>query len=247
MFMSVVARDPGTETFPELAGSRIVVTGLTRELGVDLARAFAERHGRLIVQSAEQSPEIVEIAAMLAERAPEFQLFDTAFDGNSAPTRFIQTASTSLGGVDTMINLVTLSPEDLADRATLEEIEDLVVAKLSAMRELTEVAANRMALTWSNGMILNIVACPAPCDAREALLCGIVRTALAAMTVDLARRWSTEEIRINAIGPKTTVESGATVTSEADLAALALYLASRKGRQLTGQVFDAEGVSRRHC
>ena len=55
-------------------------------------------------------------------------------------------------------------------------------------------------------------------------------------------------IRVNAVGPSSTVAgAGAALASEPDIAALALYLASRPGRTLTGQVFDAAGVARRGC
>jgi 3-oxoacyl-[acyl-carrier protein] reductase len=250
MYMSVIARESGTEAYAELAGARVVITGLSTTLGVDLARGFADRKARLVIQSAERSPEMVELTALLAASASDLALIDIPFNVDLTPTRFAQRAAKDLGGIDTVINLVAVTQTELDAVETLEEIEDFIVAKLGPVREITEVTANRMALTWSEGSILNAVAAPAPQTARDAAILGMLRQALAAMTSDLARRWSGDVVRINAAGPKaTTLDnlSGACLTSEPDIAALSLYLASRKGRTLTGHVFDAEGVARRGC
>lgn len=250
MYMSVIARESGAETYPELAGARVVVTGLSTILGVDLARGFADRKARLVIQTAERSPEMVELTALLASSASDLALIDVPFSATETPTRFAQRAAKDLGGIDTMVNLVSVTQTELNAVDTLDEIEDLIVAKLGPAREATEVAANRMALTWSEGTILNAVVAPAPQTARDAAVLGMLRQALAAMTADLSRRWSGDVVRINAVGPKATTldtMSGACLTSEPDIAALALYLASRKGRTLTGHVFDAEGVARRGC
>jgi 3-oxoacyl-[acyl-carrier protein] reductase len=71
------------------------------------------------------------------------------------------------------------------------------------------------------------------------------------MTRAEAQQWAERGIRINAVGPRGLLpdepSGGACLASEPDLAALALYLASRRGRQLSGHVFDAAGVARRGC
>jgi 3-oxoacyl-[acyl-carrier protein] reductase len=250
MYMSVVARELASEAYPELAGARVVVSGLSTTLGVDLARGFADRKARLFVQAPERSPEMVELAALLASSAGDLTLIDVPFGASQSATRFAQRAAETFGGIDTVVNLAAISQPELDAVASEHDIEELIVAKLSPLREITTVAANRMALTWSEGSILNAIMAPAPRSGRDAAILGMARQALAAMTADLARQWAGDVVRINAVGPKATMldaMSGACLTSEPDIAALALYLASRKGRTLTGHVFDAEGVARRGC
>jgi 3-oxoacyl-[acyl-carrier protein] reductase len=76
----------------------------------------------------------------------------------------------------------------------------------------------------------------------------VARTALAAITRGEAAAWAPHGIRVNAIGPRaTTPDAGAYLTSEPDIAALALYLASKRSRTLTGHIFDAAGVAARRC
>src|SRR5262245_37333010 len=76
MLMSVVERDSGVVVYPELAGARVLLTGLTTALGVDVARAFADHKARLVVQSPEDTPEMTEVSALLSESAGEIKVFN---------------------------------------------------------------------------------------------------------------------------------------------------------------------------
>jgi len=105
-----------------------------------------------------------------------------------------------------------------------------------------------MRLTLTEGMVLNVMMMPAPSTASETALAGVARTALAAATRHDARTWSPHGVRINAIGPRAMpLEAGACLASEPDIAALALYLASKRGRTLSGHIFDAAGIAARRC
>lgn len=250
MFMSVVTRNPSSEVYPELAGARVIITGLTPAMGVDLARAFSERKARLNVQAPEASPELTEIAALVAGAAAEINLVTSPLEGPEAPVRFAQRAAAALGGIDVAVNLSSVTRAECLGIESEAEIEDLIASKLGPALRMTQVVANRMRLTWSEGTILNVVSMPAPETAREAAIAGYLRSCLAAITRAEAATWASDAIRINAVGPKATLfdgANGACLTSEPDLAMLALALASRRGRKLTGHVFDAEGIARRGC
>ena len=79
MFMSVVDSVPGLSAYAELAGARVLVTGLTPRLGVDVARAFAEHRTQLVLQANEDSPEIAALGAVLSESASEIKLYSGPF------------------------------------------------------------------------------------------------------------------------------------------------------------------------
>lgn len=248
MFMSVVAPVPGVSVYSELAGARVLITGLSSQQGVDLARAFADHKTRLVLQSCDTSPAMTELASILAQQAAEIRLFDQAVGAD--PTRFAQSAVQAFAGVDAVVNFISIEPAELAGRDSLEAIEDLVSEKLLAATLITRVAANRMALTWTEGSILNVVLMPSPASEREAAVAGVVRTALAALTKGEAAAWANRAVRINAIGPRSVMPAeagGAALSSGPEIASLALHLASRKGRQLSGHVFDAEQVVVRGC
>lgn len=248
MFMSVVAPVPGVSVYPELAGARVLITGLSSAQGVDVARAFADHKTRLVLQTCETSPEMTELASILARETAEIRLFERANSPDA--TRFAQTAVSAFGGLDAVVNLISLSRNDLEGVESLAAIEDLVSEKLLPATLITRVAANRMALTWTVGSILNVVQMPAPQNEREAALAGITRTALAALTRGEAQAVSDKAVRINAVGPRAVVSNepaGAVLSTGPEIASLALHLASHRGRQLTGHVFDAEQVVVRGC
>lgn len=239
MFMSVVDHVPGVSVYPELAGGRILMTGVSCVAGVDVARAFAGHRTQLIVHTADTSPAMTEVAALLAESASSLQVFNQPLDSRDAACRFAQSASQIHGGLDAVVNLITIDPADIALLATEDEVEAYISAKLGAQLELTRVVANRMRTTWTEGSILNIVLMPEPATQREVAVGGLLHAALAAMTRGEAETWAEHAIRINGIGPRGTAPAGAALASEPEVASLALYLASKKGRQLSGQMFDA--------
>lgn len=250
MFMSVVTHSPGVPVYAELAGARVLVTGVSPTAGVDLARAFADHKCRLIMQAGVAGPEVDALTALIAQTAAETQLFNIDLSRGEDAVRFAQGPAQGLGGLDVCVNLIEIDARELAHRTTLDEIEDLVSAKLLAPTLMSRVIANRMRLTLTEGLILNVVLMPPPQSEADSALAGIMRSALATVTRREAAEWAGQSIRINAVGPKGFMDcahGGACLSTGPDLAALALYLASRKGRQLSGHVFDAEGVADRGC
>ncbi len=248
MLMTVIGRDVSASNYGELAGIRVLITGLSPTCGVDVARAFADHRGRLVVHAAAASPESDVLAALLAETASDIKLFSDAYADSDTAVRFAQTAAQTFGGLDAIINLIPIMPADLENRVTFADVENLVSEKLSLPLLISRIAANRMRLMLTEGLVLNVMTIPVPQTGSEAALAGVARATLAAMTRGEAESWAPYGIRVNAIGPREAApEAGACLASEPDIAALSLYLASKRGRTLTGQVFDASGVAARRC
>lgn len=241
MYMGVVGTSAEGDILRELAGSRILLTGLSASAGVDLARAFADVRTRLVVQTNDLTPDMTALVALLSQSAMEMKLFTDAIITAESATRFAQHAQTAFGGLDSVVNVQHISREEMRALASESDIERLIVAKLTPLTHITRVCANRMRVIMSEGSILNVLAMPVPETAREAAIAGYVRTALAAMTRGEANQWADQSVRINAIGPRTQAAStGATLKSEPDIAALAIYLASKRGKALSSHIFDAE-------
>jgi 3-oxoacyl-[acyl-carrier protein] reductase len=234
---------------PELAGARVLITGLTSASGFDIARAFADHGARLIVQSPEDSPEMTELAAVLAENSSEIRFFNTPLDSDDDACRLVQAAARDFGGIDAVINLVTVEAGAVRSLDSLADVEGLISDALRLPLRLTEVAANRMRLVWAEGSILNVVRVQDPAGGRAMMLADVLRAELAELTRGLARQWGDQGIRVNAVAPPSSIAAmgGDAQASDADLAAIALQLASRKGRSVSGHVLDASGAARRWC
>lgn len=249
MLMSVIARSCESVVLPELSDARVLITGLTSVFGFDVARAFADHGARLILQSPEDSPEMTELAAVLAENSTDLQLFNMPLESDEAAVRLVQSAAQDAGGFDTVVNLVSLDARAVAQLETLADVEGLISNALRVPLRLTEVAANRMRLVWSEGSILNVVRVQDATGGRAMMLADVLRAELAELTRGLAARWADQGIRINAIAPPSSIAAmgGDAQASDADLASIALQLASRKGRSVSGHVLDAAGAARRWC
>ena len=220
-------------------------TGLTPTHGVDIARAFADHKARLVLQTTSATdPETTALVAMLAETAHEIKLFDAPITTAVGAQRLAQTGTATFGGLDTVINLVQVQQSEMATLSSLEDIETFIAGKLRAALLITQIAANRMRVSLTEGLILNIVAMPEPVSGGASLIAGMLRSALADMTRTEAQTWAGNGIRINAIGPRVVMPGDkptAALASEPEMAAVALYLASRRARGLSGHIFDAQG------
>ncbi len=239
-----IARNAGL--YPELAGARVLVTGLTSSRGVDLVRAFAEHGCRMVLQVPEISHEIDALLGIISESALEVYVRHDLLESGDDATRFAQDAASHFGGFEIVANLIALDTGDLGSAETLEDLEGLMVERLQAAQRTTAVAANRMALTWTQGSILNIIRTAAPRSARDAAVIGLARAALASLTRFEAKNWAARSVRINAVAPHAQIGARLDddcLTSEPDIAALALYLASSAGERLTGHIFDADGAA----
>ena len=246
MFMSVIDNSLTSARYGELAGARVMMTGLSPTHGVDIARAFADHKARLVLQTAlATDPETTALIALLAETANEIKVFDEPLTTAADAQRLAQTGTQTYGSIDAVINLIPVEASEMAGLASLEEIEGFVAAKLRAALAITRVAANRMRLMMTEGLILNIVVMPDAMSPGAVLISGILRSALAAMTRTEAEAWAGHGIRINAIGPRAAMpgdKKSMALASEPEMAAVALYLASKRARGLSGHVFDAEGA-----
>jgi len=242
MLMTAIGRDIDTSFYGELAGVRTLITNLSPESGVDVARAFADHKARLVLHVVNNEPETDAVVALLNETASDIKLYTDACQSPDEAVSFAQNAVQAFGSLDVVINMIPVTTDDLKGRASMADVEDMVSEKLILPLLTTRVVANRMRLTLTQGLVLNIMTMPTAHTAGEAALAGVARATLAALTRREAENWAPQGIRINAIGPRSAAsEGGACLASEPDIASLALYLASKRGSSLTGYVFDADG------
>ena len=238
MLMSAIEGALSVPAYPELVGKRVLITGVTRRSGVDIARAFAERRARIILQFAEASAAMQAAAEVVAPEALEMRVYGPVAEG--AAVRFAKSAVQAFGGLDAVINMVPLESAALDPAATLEDVDRLIAAQLELPLLLSRIAANRMSVTWTQGLILNVATLAARASGARRAFATLAKSTLVDMTRHQAEEWAGRGIRFNAVAPETALaEPGPRLTGEADVASLALYLASEQGKTLSGCVFEA--------
>ncbi len=176
---------------------------------------------------------------MLAQTASELQVYSDPLTDIESTTRFAQTAAKTFSGVDAVVNLIHLDLKALSTEVLDGDFETAIARRLQTARVITRIAANRMRLTWSEGLVFNVLVSTPPQSNAETALLSMARAMLASMTRSEASEWADQAIRINAVAPVLdSTEAGACIVSEPQVAALAMFLASSRGRDLSGLVFD---------
>jgi NAD(P)-dependent dehydrogenase (short-subunit alcohol dehydrogenase family) len=244
MLMSVADEGSLAPRYPELAGKRVLIAGITASLGVDIVRAFAEHRTRLVLQFQDMSEPAQAIAEVAAPAALEMRAFGPIDRTSEAAATFARTAAQAFGGLDVAINLVPLCMTRIPGAtATTGDVEQLVARQLLATTLIGRIAANRMGLLWRDGLVLNIAALAARLEGRTLAFAALIKAALTHITRRQAEAWASQAIRCNAIAPQTALPGEQ--VGEPEIAALALYLASDLGRELSGHVFEAEQACER--
>jgi 3-oxoacyl-[acyl-carrier protein] reductase len=243
MLMSVIEEAQSAPAYPDLAEQRILITGITSACGIDIVRAFADHKTRLVLQFAEASENMQTIAEIAAPTALEAMAFGPVGTDSDNLVRFARRAVQTFGGLDTVINLVPLAPNEFATAMSMGAIEGIVADRLRGACIFSSIAANRMSLTLTEGLILNVAVLAERVRGKSQALASLIRAAVAAMTRLQAEEWASRAVRINAIVPQTLPAGPEPVLrSEPDMATLALYLASSRGKGLSGLLFEAQGA-----
>ena len=241
MLMSVIEGARSAPAYPELAGKRVLVTGVSSSCGVDIARAFADHKARLILQFDEMNERTQAIAEIAAPTALDIKAFGPIAAEADDVAQFARSVMQAFGGLDAVINLVALAPAEVGTAASLDEIERRVAQRLLLPCLIAKIAANRMALSYIEGLILNVAMLTPPIKGPAQAFACVAKAALTAMTRAQAEEWADKAIRFNAIAPQTARPRRSPAwPASPRWRSLRCYLASGRGKALSGHVFEAE-------
>jgi NAD(P)-dependent dehydrogenase (short-subunit alcohol dehydrogenase family) len=236
-----------------LDGRRCVITGAARGIGAEIARTFAGEGATVGLLDAR--PDVKAVADEVEGVADVVDLVDP--DATRAVTsRLID----RLGGVDVLVNnagILRITP--LLD-ITVEEWDHVFDVNTRPMLVTTQVAATSMIAAGRGGRIINMASMAAKRAAGDQAHYAASKAAVVALTQAAAVELGPHGITVNAICPGYVLtEMGAeTRTPEmvaawsarsplarcaepADVARMALFLASADAAYCTGQAFNVTG------
>ena len=228
-----------------LAGKRVLLTGVSSNDGFDIARSFVEAGARVILQCNESGAAVQALTEMLAPVAAELSVHATPLSGAEEIVLFARRAVAEMGGLDMVINVVGLDGAAPSADASFEAIEAQVSDILLKACLVSRVAANRMRLTLTDGVILTVATLSATSTPAERAFAQVVRSTLAAMTRREAQAWAEQGIRFHAVAPdvlNVVAENGS--SCEADVARLAHYLGTGNGKALSGITLEMSCLAR---
>jgi 3-oxoacyl-[acyl-carrier protein] reductase len=236
-----------------LVGRRCLVTGAAGGIGLEIARTFAAEGARLGLLDLQ-----ADLKAVAADLEAEAQIVDLAEpEATRVATQHLVDA---LGGVDVLVNnagILRITP--LLD-ITVDEWDHVMDVNARSMLVTTQVAAAAMIAAGHGGRIVNIASMAAKRAAPRQASYAASKAAVVALTQASAAELGPHGITVNAICPGyvLTAMGAATRTPEmvaewsalsplgrcgepADVARMALFLASDDASYCTGQAFNVTG------
>ena len=243
----------GTGDSSRLHGLRCIVTGAARGIGAEIARTFAAEGATLGLLDVAGDVEVV--AADLHAVAELADLADPR-----ATRQAMGHLVTALGGVDVLVNnagILRITP--LLD-ITVEDWDLVLDVNARSVLVTTQVAARAMIAAGCGGRIVNMSSMGAKQAGAQQAHYAASKAAVVALTQAAASELGPHGIVVNAICPGyvLTDMGAATRTPEmvaewsassplgrcaepADVARMALFLASNDAAYCTGQAFDVNG------
>ncbi len=245
----------------DLEGKVAVITGGSRGLGLEMARAFAAAGADVLIASRKQDA-CDAAARQIAEESGRRCIGAAYHAGNWQDSdRLAEQAYDTFGRVDVLVNNAGMSPlyESLTD--VTEALYDKVLeVNLRGPFRLSSLIGERMA-AGDGGSIINVSSVAAVQPTPTELPYGMAKAGLNAMTLGLARAYA-PKVRVNCImpGPFLTDISKAwdmeAFTERArtsiplrrggepdEVVGAALYFASAASSYTTGAVLKIDGGS----
>lgn len=242
----------------DFQNARVLVSGSGTGIGYGVARAFASKGADVVFhyshsdQGAKEGVEAVRAAGGKAEA------FSADFSKVEQVQRLGRQAVEFLGGLDILINNAGITFNRAFEEVTPEQFDHLYGVNVRGMFFLTQTCLP--ALKQSQGAVVNLTSIHAFLGRQGHAVYAGTKGAIVAFTRQLAVELAPQGVRVNAIAPGVIVVDNYYVANPdydpsrsaqgipigktgepADVAEMALFLASSKARFIVGQTFVIDG------
>jgi NAD(P)-dependent dehydrogenase (short-subunit alcohol dehydrogenase family) len=241
-----------------LSGKVALITGGSRGLGLEMARAFAGEGAHIAVASRK----LANCEAVASEIASTFSVDAAPFSFNASDweqcSALAEQVYARFGRIDILVNNAGMSPlyDSLIDVESAL-FDKVIGVNLRAPFRLTSLIGTRMK-AGDGGSIINISSVEAARPHPEALPYAAAKAGLNALTVGFAKAFA-PTVRVNTIqagGFLTDISQSWTAEMRADMskgtmlgragepseiAGAALYLASAASAYCTGSILQVDG------
>ncbi len=238
----------------ELAGLNALVTGATGGLGGDIARAL-HAQGAVVALSGTRREALDRLAAALGSRA---HVLPCDLSDKAAVEALVPAAETAMGQIDVLVNNAGVTRDGLFMRMKDEDWDTVLAVNLTSAFRLSRAALRGM-LKRRFGRIIGIASVVGVTGNAGQGNYAASKAGMIGMTKAMAAEIASRNVTANCIAPGfidspmttalndkqkeailATIPSGK-LGSGADVAAAAVYLASREAGYVTGQTLHVNG------
>lgn len=245
--------------FSELRGKKVLVTGGSKGLGLDIALAFAGLGANVVITGRQESA-LEEAVSRLKELQSDSSYITADMKDVASVRKMVDEATERMGGLDVLVNNAGVNIPKPAEEVTEEDWDQIIDTNLKGLFFCSQQAGKYM-IPNKSGKIINIVS-------QMAFVGYYNRTAYCSskggavqLTKALAVEWAKHHIKVNAVAP-TFVETEMTRTMfenrdfyedvmnriplgelarPADITGAVLFLASDMGNFITGETIKVDG------
>lgn len=235
----------------ELAGQVAIVTGAAGGIGRAVARALG-REGAKVVLVGRTQAKLDAVARELSAENLKTLVVSCDLTRPDSPRRVVDEAVKGFGRVDVLVSAAADFVWKPFLAQTDAELEGTLSTNLLAPMRLTQAVARQLVAQGGGGSIVHLASIHGEVGdgrvvghvASKFGVVGLVRAA-----ADALRE---HDIRVNAVAPGSIEADSAdrhgagprAKATQADVAAMVLYLCGASARSLSGAVFDVHGVTR---
>ena len=247
---------------PELRGQTVVITGGAKGIGYSTAQAFARQGARVALLDMDAAALEAAVASLAASGTDVQALAVQASvtDADAVERAFAQVAQT-WGRIDVLVNNAGIAANKPTLEVTVDEWRRAVDINLTGVFLCAQAAGRRMVPAGS-GSIINLASMYGVVAAPDRAAYCATKGAVVLLTETLAVEWGPAGVRVNALAPG-YVETDLVrdlaargrldperlkqrtplrrMAQPAEMADLAVFLASRQAAYITGHTLVADG------
>jgi NAD(P)-dependent dehydrogenase (short-subunit alcohol dehydrogenase family) len=246
----------------DLSGRVALVTGGSRGLGLQIARALGE-YGASLALAARKQEELDAAIESLAAEGYMASAFAADLSAPGAAPRLAERVMARFGRIDVLVNNAGATWGAPAQDYPIDGWNKVMSLNVTALFLLTQAVARAAFLQQGSGAVINVASVEGlqghhP-DRLGTVAYNTAKGAVVNMTRALAAEWGPRNIRVNALAPgffpskmtaATLAEHGpealrqtplGKLGGETDLMGAALLLASDAGGHITGQTLVVDG------
>jgi 2-deoxy-D-gluconate 3-dehydrogenase len=245
--------------FSELQGKRVLITGGSKGLGLDIARAFVSLGANVIITGRQEAvlAEAVELLNKI-EKVCSYLVAD--MQDVKSVYAMVDEAVRRMGGLDILVNNAGINIPKNALEVTEEDWDRVLDTNLKGMFFCSQRAGKHM-IPKGSGRIINIVSQMAFVGYYQRAAYCSSKGGAVQMTKALAVEWAEHQIKVNAVAP-TFVETEMTsgmfdnrdfyedvmkriplggLAQPSDVTGAVLFLASDLANFITGETIKVDG------